>query len=383
MPPTALLLLAADADSRQIDARTALDAAGHAFKPWAFQSPGLLEASDVSLCIVDSAGAVEAAAAFCHRWRSGPGEAAPILWLADTGDTRLAGWRAGADAVLARPFLAGELTAQVEALLRQREERQRLAAAAAEAQQVNQSAVSLYQQHDADFRLARRIQRACRPLHLPAVETPLFAVSHRERAGSGGDFYNVARVDEDHVAVFLGDVMGSSLTASLLATFIHQNVVPKQIHGRSYRLVPPDEVLAGLNRGLAGLSLPEPPLVRMTYCLLNAKTGLLTYACAGHTPPLYLPPAGPAAFWPAFGTMLGQAEANHPLQSATLKAGDRLLLFTDGLHGTDPATRPALLAAADKHWALPLPSLVELLTQDLLSQTPDPDDFTMLGLELA
>ena len=38
--------------------------------------------------------------------------------------------------------------------------------------------------------------------------------------------------------------------------------------------------------------------------------------------------------------------------------------------------------AAAKHRELALPSLLECLTQDLLTQTPEPDDFTMLGVEV-
>ena len=142
------------------------------------------------------------------------------------------------------------------------------------------------------MRIARRIQRSCRPTVLPAVERARFTVSHRSRSGSGGDFYNVTRADERHVAFFLGDVMGGSLTACLLSIFIHQNVVAKEIRGNTYRLVPPDEVLHKLNRDLAGLGMPDPPLVRLTYGLLNGRSGELQYACAGHTPPLFVPHEG-------------------------------------------------------------------------------------------
>ena len=206
-------------------------------------------------------------------------------------------------------------------------------------------------------------------------------MSHRERMGSGGDFYNVARADEEHVAFFLGDVMGSSLTASLLALFVHQAIVPKEISGNTYRLLLPEEVLRRLSRHLAGLGMPDPPLVRLTYGLLNARSGALSYCCAGHTPPLHLPRMGEPTLWHAFGPMLGTADLTFPTNTVQLTAGDRVLLFTDGLHGTTPDTHAELLRDAAKRRDLPLPSLVECLTQDLLTQTPEPDDFTMLGLE--
>src|SRR5262249_9380558 len=136
-----------------------------------------------------------------------------------------------------------------------------------------------------------------------------------------------------------------------------------------------------LNRDLAGLGLPDPPLVRLTYGLLDARGGELQYACAGHTPPLYLPREGPAALWREFGPMLGAAEARQPARTVALKPGGRVPMFPDGLHGTSPETLAELVAAAEKYRGLSLAALDESLTQDLLAKTPEPDDFTMLGVE--
>src|SRR5262249_26515437 len=135
-------------------------------------------------------------------------------------------------------------------------------------------------------------------------------------------------------------------------------------------------------RQLANLGVPDPPLVRLTYGLLNTRTGKLEYGCAGHTPPLHLPRQGEPALWRGPGPMLGAVEVNNcPVQSVQLSAGDRVLLFTDGLHGTTPDTHSDLVGETAKHRDLALPSLVEFLTQALLTKTPEPDDFTMLGLE--
>src|SRR5262245_37827916 len=245
---------------------TALDQAGHPAHVIGFAG----EWPDCRLAVVDSADAVDAAAAFAKRWRAKlAGRELPLVWLADALDPlgRTAGWHAGADAVLVRPLALGELTAQVDRLLRWREERDRLAVLAGETSQINQTLIGLYKQIDADFRLARRVQRSCRPANLPAVGKARFAVCHRERQGSAGDFHDVRRVDDEHVAFLLGDVLGPTLSACMLAVHLQQNVVTKHIEGQTYRVVPPDEVLHRLNRGLGGLGLPEPPMVRLTCAL--------------------------------------------------------------------------------------------------------------------
>src|SRR5262249_31091682 len=157
----------------------------------------------------------------------------PLLWLADgtVPQSRVAGWQAGADAVLTRPFGSDEMRAQAETLQRQALRCQALVAQATESRRISRSAIGISERFDADLRIARRIQHAYRPMNLPAVERARFAVSHRSRSGIGGDIYNVTRGDENHIAFFLGDVMGGSLTACLLAIFIQQNIVIKEIRG--------------------------------------------------------------------------------------------------------------------------------------------------------
>src|SRR5262245_13019743 len=205
-------ILFAAAGEPDAAACSALDEAGHPLQAVALGD----DWPDCRLAVVDSANAVDAAAAGVKRWRTRlAGREVPMVWIADALDPlgRTAGWHVGADAVMVRPLALGELPAQVDRLLRSREERDRLAVLAGESSKINQTLIELYRQVDADFRIARRIQKSCRPTSLPQAGRARFAVSHRERMGSAGDFYNVIRVDEDRVAFLLGDVMGASLTS--------------------------------------------------------------------------------------------------------------------------------------------------------------------------
>ncbi len=334
--------------------------------------------------IVDSANALEEATAYCRQWRSRPGgHEKPLLWLADSLDpySRTLGWDSGADAVLVRPLAAGELPAQISSLTQGYDERQRLIAQANETSRINQSLIELYRQVDADFQLARRIQRACRPTNMLSLKRVRLAVSQREQSGSAGDFYSSMRVDEEHLAFLLGVAMGQSVAACMLAIFIYRALQSKEIRENSYRLLPPNEVLKRLNRELCGLSTSEPPIVRMAYGLVDGNSGELNLACAGQIPPLYIPKTGAPSLWRNIGPLLGGAEPTFPVQQCKLQAGDRVLIYTDGLRGTAPSETADLLAAVEKHRELALQSMLECVTQDLLTQTAEPDDFTMLGLE--
>ncbi len=369
---------------RDVDAREALERAGFAVELASFD--GAWAAAELPVFVVaDSSNALEPAAEFCRRWRDAHANQTDlsIIWLADSREERMAGWQAGADAALSRPLADGELAGQLARLAKQSEERAELTQRAAESSRINQTLLRLYEQNDADFRIARRIQRMCRPTLLPAVGRVRFAVSHRERVGSPGDFHNVVRVDEDRVGFFVGDVLGQSLTACMLAVFIHQNVASKEIGGQSYRVLPPDEVLQRLARALSMLGMPDPPMMRISYGLLNCQTGEMAFACAGHTPPVRLPAAGPLEILHATGPLLVPGDMHFRAEQTQLQPGDRVLLFTDGLPGASPQPMQSFLAAVEARRSFPLAGLVATVTQDLLTQTREPDDFTLLGLELS
>jgi sigma-B regulation protein RsbU (phosphoserine phosphatase) len=162
-------------------------------------------------------------------------------------------------------------------------------------------------------------------------------------------------------------------------------VQPKDVNGNSYRLVPPEEVLARVNRDLIDQELSQLPFITMVYGLLNCRDGRLRLARAGHPHPLYLPREGEPEQWESPGTLLGVFEAEYSARERQLHPGDKLLIFTDGLaHPASGSANPAdrLLPSAAPHRDEPIQTLVDRVSQDLLTQLPQSDDFTLLGVEL-
>src|SRR5581483_4339325 len=177
----------------------------------------------------------------------------------------------------------------------------------------------------------------------------------------GGDFYDVFRLDERHVGFYVADAMGHGVPASLLTVFLKKAVQPKEVSGTSYRLVPPDEVLARLNRDLIAQGLADLPFITMVYGLLDCQSGGVDIARAGHPYPVYLPRVGEPESWESPGTLLGVFEAEYPVLRRQLHPGDKLLVFTDGLP-TEVAEigqpGPVLHAAAE-HRGLPIEAFVD------------------------
>src|SRR5207247_2330276 len=97
----------------------------------------------------------------------------------------------------------------------------------------------------------------------------------------------------------------------------------KDITGKDYRLVPPNEVLQRLNRDMIDQALSENPFITIAYVLFNAQDGTLQFSRAGHPYPLYVPRAGPPQLWQIEGSLLGVFDTQYRLQTQRLQPGDK------------------------------------------------------------
>ena len=325
----------------------------------------------------------------CRRWRIELGEHfIPIFCLGSnlSSEQEASLLESGADVVRSLAISENYAISQIKALLRIQHLNVRLGMRASEAHQVNQRLQQAYQQMDNDLELTRRIHRGFLPQTLPEVGQMRFAVQYRPRSRVGGDFYDVMRLDEEHVGIYVADAMGRGLPASsLLSIFVKKAIRAKEIIGRSYRLIPPDEILAELNRQLVALNLADPPFVTMLWVQLNCRDGAVSFARAAHPHPLYIPLQGELRYWHSSGSLLGVFESDFPVQREQLLPGDKLLLFSDGVQ---PAMQTGMLTSADflievaqKHRHLELPSLIDQVSQELIQNSRQQEDFTLLGVE--
>jgi len=288
--------------------------------------------------------------------------------------------RETSDAYLLRPYLPGELLAQVRGLLRVR-----LAHKTGEAQALNQQLSQALQQHRHTTELARRVQDSLRPRSFPASSRLRFAIDHRPSARAGGDCFDVIRLDEVHVGFFMADVMGHGPEAGLLALFLHQQLSLPRLADPSH--LSPERVLSRLNRALLDLALPDPPFITLLYGVCDERDGTLRFARAGHPPPLYLPHLGEPEFCHLPGSLLGMFDTEFTAQARVLRSGDRLLLYTDGLDPAGLEVQPTgssrLRESAARGRSLPLAELIERVAGELRPSSSPQDDCTLLGLEMS
>jgi len=284
----------------------------------------------------------------------------------------------GADAVLTRPLEASVLQAQLRTAVRARTAANRVASRAAEARILGDQLNRTFAQIDRELDLTRRVRLALLQRSLPEIGAARFAVCHRPRARNGGDFYAAQALDRTRVLFLVGDVIGPTTAGGLLGKFVAEEVF------EAARLNPNASaglLLAEANSALLKLRLEDSPLVSMLVGVVNCETGQLTIARAGLPAPVRIPSTGDLESWAVPGPFLGIAEGSYPSHVATLQAGDKLLICTDGTRpdGTPgPGDDGKLLAAATRYRALAGQRFVDAVATDLLAQVQHDDDVSLL-----
>jgi GAF domain-containing protein/anti-sigma regulatory factor (Ser/Thr protein kinase) len=189
-------------------------------------------------------------------------------------------------------------------------------------------AVSNARSYQRERQTALTLQRSLLPQRLPVIPGVSFAWRYLPAGASasiGGDWYDVLRLDDDRVALVIGDVMGRGITAAAVMGQLRATA-------RAYasaQLTPAD-VLSHMDGAVTRLE--QAQITTAAVAILDVPAHTLTIASAGHLPPLLLHPTEGAGYISVEpGPPLGAATPDYPQTTVSLPSGSMLLLFTDGL----------------------------------------------------
>ncbi|HSX99109.1 MAG TPA: PP2C family protein-serine/threonine phosphatase, partial [Streptomyces sp.] len=143
----------------------------------------------------------------------------------------------------------------------------------------------------------------------------------------GGDWYDAYRIDADHIGLSIGDIAGHGLPQAAVMAQVTAALRSIVLRSGTH----PADVLDELNTFL-GLYHPNQ-MATACYLVFNHHTRTLTYATAGHPPPLLVHSDGSSTYLDhATVPPLGPINGVRYLQAdITLAEEDTLLLYTDGL----------------------------------------------------
>jgi PAS domain S-box-containing protein len=186
----------------------------------------------------------------------------------------------------------------------------------------------------AEHQIAQTLQRSLLPQGLPEVPRLPIAVRYQPGAvgtSAGGDWYDVVEVDDTHVAVVVGDVVGQGTAAAAVMGQLRTALSGYLLAGHGPG--PALDLLDGLVARVPGARASTAVCV-----LVDTVTGDVRWARAGHLPVLLAPADGGRPFLltdPAgHGQLLGLAHTRPRPRTegtTTIATGTSLVLYTDGL----------------------------------------------------
>jgi serine phosphatase RsbU (regulator of sigma subunit) len=183
-----------------------------------------------------------------------------------------------------------------------------------------------------EMEAAKRIQSSILPEVAPRA--PGFAVAFRyaPMTAVAGDFYDFMPHLPRGLGIIVADVTGHGVPAALIASMLKV-----AISSSDGGLEHPAKLIAGLNTVLCGQTKGQYATAVCTYLDGANQTG--RYSAAGHPPPLLWRNATQSLSPLREGGLLLGVRSNeaYPEEEFLLEAGDRLLIYTDGvLEATNP-----------------------------------------------
>jgi sigma-B regulation protein RsbU (phosphoserine phosphatase) len=181
-----------------------------------------------------------------------------------------------------------------------------------------------------DLFLASKIHRALLPQSIPQIKGFELEVRSLAAGNIGGDYYDFLQgPNGDTMRIVIADAMGHGLPAGLLMSNLQG-----ALRILSSDIDHPAPLITRLNQWICR-NVPVTKFVSMA-CMCMHFTGenetRITYANAGHVPPLVVRSDGSFEQLDATGTVLGVHEDfAYEEGSFTVSSGDYLVLYTDGV----------------------------------------------------
>ena len=148
-----------------------------------------------------------------------------------------------------------------------------------------------------------------------------------------GDMFDIQKINEDHVGIYISDVVGHGVSASIMTMFIRQTMEAVMSETTS-----PSEAISNLHRSFLDLGLDDENYFTIFYAIINIKTNTMEYSNGGHNSlPCIVSKDEDgnknATFLEASGFPITYLFEKVDYEEHTVKidCNDEILFFTDGI----------------------------------------------------
>jgi sigma-B regulation protein RsbU (phosphoserine phosphatase) len=246
----------------------------------------------------------------CRQLKSVPATAdIPVIFLSALGDTedKVKGLQLGAVDYITKPFQPDEVIARVNTHLT--------------IHRLKREVESRKDQLEHELKVVSEVQQKLLPKQLPAIDGFKLAVHYETSRYAGGDYYDIIELPDNHWGFLMADAEGHSAPAAVLMAMTCALF-------RAYpgTTTDPAKMLHYLNEHLCKVA--EPSFMTALYAVYDANQKTMRLARAGQPLPMIYRFAEKQAI-----EFLGiePYEIEIPVTETKLEAGDRFLVYTDGV----------------------------------------------------
>jgi len=180
---------------------------------------------------------------------------------------------------------------------------------------------------EAELELSQIVQRALLPQIAPDIPGMEVSAFSRPAEIVGGDYFDFFQYRDGAHGIVIADIPGHGVSAGMLMSSLQT-----AIRTMAPETEIPSEILERINRFYIH-NINFTTFVTVFLARFDPLTRILTYASAGHNPPLIVREKGGEVLWlKPTAPAIGLSEEFHPqMESVTLERGDVLFLYTDGV----------------------------------------------------
>jgi len=144
-----------------------------------------------------------------------------------------------------------------------------------------------------------------------------------------GDFFDVFKIDQENTGIYICDVVGHGVTASLLTIFVRQSL---RTIAKGHTCI--NSIMKELHKTFLALNLDYDRYFSVFFGIYNKTTCEFNYVNAGHnSEPILLSCDGNITMLQAKGYPIANIfdSVQYDVSSVKLNVGDRLFFYTDGI----------------------------------------------------
>lgn len=299
----------------------------------------------------------------------------------------VAGMGAGADDFLAKPFHRDELNVRLRAA-------QRITT-------LNHELGEHNRRMKRSLEAAARIQRSFLPKELPQAPGCRFAWAYEPSEELGGDMLKFVELDDTRLGLYVLEVSGAGVPASLTATTLCRFMSPpfdassllveRDEETGEVVILEPADVAVRLHERFA-TTQDDGQFFTLLYGILDLETREFTYTSAGHPPLVFQHSGAQACLVELDGMPIGLVPAGQEFsqQTIVLAPGDRVVIYSDGLIDmmnvdAEKFGAERLLQTMNRVATMPIDRAIKELNDDVQvwkGKAASTDDVAILACEL-